>query len=249
MTGPQTTATASGGQAAPARRRGRTWSRVALVLLLCSVVAWSARRTILVAAGQALVAEDSLAPVDIIAISSANSAGGALEAVQLYRNGMTGEILLMPEPNDPVDAAIEQLGIPRLHGGDMAKTILERSGVPDRAIRTASDFVDGTDTEVAVIAGIARERHPIRVLFITARSHTRRARWLLQRKLPPDAGFLVRSARTDTFAADSWWHSRNASREVAMEYLRWVNTLVLGDLWSRTSPRDRGVFSHAPGCR
>jgi hypothetical protein len=47
---------------------------------------------------------------------------------------------------------------------------------------------------------------------------------------------LVRSPRTDRFAAGSWWSSREQSREVLTESLRWINSLLLGDLWAGQSP-------------
>jgi hypothetical protein len=46
----------------------------------------------------------------------------------------------------------------------------------------------------------------------------------------------VRSAPYDPFSADDWWRSRDASREVMAEYLRWVNTAILGDAWGARLP-------------
>jgi hypothetical protein len=55
---------------------------------------------------------------------------------------------------------------------------------------------------------------------------------LLRRALPAGTRLLVRAPRTDRFHADSWWRSRENSREVVTEYLRWFNTLILRDPWS-----------------
>ena len=223
-----------------ARRRHRFWIVALSVLLLVGVVAWSARRTILTGAGRLLVAEDPLARVDLVVVSSANPLAGAFEAARLYHDGISATILLMAEPSDAVDDAIEQLGVRRPRGSDTAEVILERSGVPAGAIRIPLEPVDGTDTEITELSSFARQQHLESVLFITARSHTRRARWLLRRKLPSDTRPIVRSSRFDTFAPDSWWQARGESREVAMEYLRWVNTILLGDLWGRPAPAARG---------
>jgi len=194
-----------------------------------------ARRPILVGAGRLLVAEDPLAPVDAIVISSANWDGGALEAAQLFHAGFGAEILLMAEPDDPVDVAIRQLGIVRPRSIDMAEAILERSGVPADVIQVIPIAVDGTDMEVAALSSFVQQQHVPRVLFITARTHTRRARWLLRRKLPPATRAIVRSSRLDSFPPAAWWLTRGYSREVAMEYLRWLNTMMLHDLWSESS--------------
>jgi len=220
---------------APVRRRARTRAAIGLSVLAIAVLVWAARHTMLVAAGRLLVAEDPLAPVDVIAVSSASWNGGALEAAQLYRSGFGAEILLMPDPVDPADPAIRQLGIRRLYGVDLAEAILERSGVPARAVRVLPDPVDGTDMEIAELASFARQQQVRSMLFITARTHTRRARWLLRHTLPPHTRSIVRASGLDDFSPDTWWYTRGYSREVVMEYLRWVNTTVLRDLWGRGS--------------
>jgi hypothetical protein len=42
---------------------------------------------------------------------------------------------------------------------------------------------------------------------------------------------IVRASPDDPFHPEGWWRDRHNSREVIMESLRWVNSLLLGDLW------------------
>ena len=49
--------------------------------------------------------------------------------------------------------------------------------------------------------------------------------------LAAGTNYVVGSPSSDTFAPATWWTNREQSREVAVEYLRWINTLLLGDRW------------------
>jgi hypothetical protein len=102
---------------------------------------------------------------------------------------------------------------------------------------------EGTEDEIAATEAFVRARKDVRsVLFLGPRTHTARVRWLLRRRLPAEVRVAVRSAPYDTFSPDDWWHSRDDSREVMAEYLRWVNTALLGDAWDG-APARRGSAS------
>ena len=199
--------------------------------VLLAMMAWCGRGAVLSGLGSVLVREDPLTPVDMIIVSNADPAADALEAERLYRTGVGGVIILPLWVSEPLDDELQQLQIPHLRTTALANAVLQRSGVPSRAIDVLSTPVDGTQAEIAAVAAFARRTLPQSLLFITARSHTARARWALRRRLPTQIRVVVRSPRTDAFATDSWWHRRDQSREVAMEYLRWVNTFILQDPW------------------
>jgi uncharacterized SAM-binding protein YcdF (DUF218 family) len=169
----------------------------------------------------------------MIVVSMSDIRADAVEAASLYRRGMGAAVILPTIRNYPIDDEIRRLGVPYPSPTALAAAILEYGGVPKSAIDVVPDAVDGTDTEVAAVTAFVRQRMPRSVLFLTARSHTARARWLLRRQLPVQVQLTVRSPRSDGFAPDTCWHSREQSRDVVMEYLRWVNTLLLGDLWAK----------------
>ena len=186
--------------------------------------------------GAALVAEDGLATADVIVVSTSSAVCDALEAARLFRDGYAPRILVPGTTPEPYLDDVHALGIPQLSGAELTRAVLQRSGVPEAAIEVGPDEIDGTSTEARAIAAFARQRRPGRLIVVTARSHGARTRWLLRDLLPPGTGLIVRGARCDPFAADSWWRSRDESRDVLMEYGRWANTL-LGDLWgSRADP-------------
>jgi uncharacterized SAM-binding protein YcdF (DUF218 family) len=214
--------------AARRRRRARQLLAAVLALAIAAPLLW---RPALRGLGAALIAEDDLAPADVLVVSSSSTAVDAFEAAALYRGGYAARVLVPGTAVDPHLQDLRSLGIPYLSSSELARAVLERSGVPAAAIEIGSATIDGTETESAALAPDVARQRPRRLLVITARSHTARTRWLLRRLLSAETVVMVRSAGDDAYAADTWWQSRSEARETLMECVRWINTL-LGDLWS-----------------
>jgi uncharacterized SAM-binding protein YcdF (DUF218 family) len=216
-----------------ARRSRRV--RFATILLGIALIAWQTGDRALTAVGTALTVDDALAPVDVVVSSVAAARADALEAARLHREGFARRVVLARWQPEPLDEEMRKLGVPWLPVTDLAVAMLEKSGVPPSAITVLPGPVDGLNTEIAAIGAFARAEKPASLLYVTARSHTQRARWLLERVLPETTTLSVRAPAADAFRPDAWWRSRDASREVAMEYLRWANTFGLRDLWSSSA--------------
>jgi uncharacterized SAM-binding protein YcdF (DUF218 family) len=204
-----------------------------VVLSVFCVIAWLGRDAVLTTAGQWLIVQDPLERADLIMVSSASLLAGAFEASRLYREGLGGTIVMTGQYPQPHGDDIRALGIPFLEPTEVATAILERTGVPRTAIVALSDPADGTDEEIEVIADYVRTHHVEHLMYITSQTHSARARWLLQRHLPPATHCAVRSPRNDPYDAASWYRTRDSAREVAVEYLRWLNTAILRDPWGR----------------
>lgn len=210
----------------------RTW----LALLLIAAAAWLIRDRWLPVIGMPLATENPAVPVDVIVVSTASARAATLTAATLYHQGLSPKIVLPFWQPDAVDQEVMALGVPWLPPTELAAAILARRGVPREAVEVLTDPVDGLNAEIASVGRFAHARRPRSMMFITARSHSRRARWLLQRALPVGTTIVMRSSPADAFDPRTWWHSRDGSREVAMEYLRWLNTFGLSDLWREAGP-------------
>jgi uncharacterized SAM-binding protein YcdF (DUF218 family) len=209
--------------------RARRWSVIACLLLaIVGLSGWVNREWLLRSVAAALVVEDSALPADVIALTSSNVEACALEAAALYRESVARRVVLgVCSDCAELKGQLLDLGIPYLDNPTLARLILERSGVPAAAISVLPDRVDGTETAVAAISRFVHDNGVSPVLVVTARSHTARTKWLLRRVLPPHSTVLVRSSRFDGFSITHWWRDREQAREVAMEYLRWMNALRL----------------------
>lgn len=213
----------------------------ALVIILLVIVggasAWFARRPALRGLGAFLVTEDQLVPGGLAVVSNASVRAGALEAIRLFHDGIVSQVLIPEEPHDPLNEQLRQIGVPALGASELMRSILEHGNVPARAIVVLPGGADGTGAEVARVATFVREHRAQRLLFITARSHTARAAWLLRRALPDDVQVAVHSPPADAFDPAGWWQHPDQSREVVTEYLHWANVLARPGLWSR-APAD-----------
>jgi uncharacterized SAM-binding protein YcdF (DUF218 family) len=198
---------------------------------------WWGRHRILAAAGSLLIAEDPVGQVDVLVVSGASTVLGTVEVARLYREGVAPRILVPRWPPRDIDDEARRLDASYVDPETRVRGILERAGVPEEAIVTLPIAIDGTDLEAATVAGFVRDHGLKSLLIVTARTHGARVRWLLRRALPPDVSLRVRSPRADPFSPGQWWLIREQSREVVMEYLRWMNVLLLGDPWARHPPR------------
>ncbi len=207
-------------------------TRVAFIGGAVLATLWLGRAAVLTRVGSALVSEDDAGTADVVVISNACTRECALDAAHAWRDGQAGRFVVARWVVNPADREIRALGVPLPDAVDVARGVLEKSGVPPERIEILEDGVDGTNPEIAAVARWATRQRPGTILFMTARTHTARARWLLRRSLPADSRPLVRGPRSDRFVAGTWWHDRNLAREVAGEYLRWANSLLLGDAWS-----------------
>lgn len=213
-------------------------SRLALatVVLGAIVVAWNGRSQVLAAIGGWLTVDDRPTTAAVMVVSLAAGRGDALEAARLYHDGVSARIVLARWQDEPLDDEMRRLGVPWVPPHELAVAVLEKSGVPRAAIQVIDGPIDGLNTEITAIAKFARAAPPASMLYVTARSHGRRAYWLLRRLLPAETTLYVRSPATDMFHPDAWWQSRTGSRELAMEYLRWANTFGFRDLWRSEPP-------------
>lgn len=230
----------------PATASGRRWLQAVAALALALALLWFGRYLVLASAGRFLVAEDDLAPADVIIASYADMLADTLEAAHLFNEGVSTRIALPMVASDPVAEEVRRVGGRGWSPTDYAAWLLERSGVPRSAVETLPGLIDGTDSEIAAVAAFAKQHSARSLVYVTARTHTARARKLFRDQLPPFTHLIMRSPRTDPFAPESWWHDRGASREVVMEYLRWVNVFVLGDPWSGGSHDTSSAQSYSP---
>ena len=208
----------------------RTGVLVSLVLVLLAV-AWLARDAVLSAIGDRLVSEDNVVPTDWVVLSGAAAPLTALEGMYLYRESAARRLVVIGWKEDAAHHLLRQLGVSYRSASELIQEVLERGGVPPEAVTIVPARVDGTESEIRALAGFVEKEHIRNFAYVTTRTHTARARYLLARQIPSESRALVRASRLDPYTTTGWWKDRELARDVMSEYLRWVNTLVLQDFW------------------
>lgn len=206
---------------------------VAAVVVL--VACWFGRGALLEGVGDLLVSEDAVEPSEWLVLSGASAGAASLEGVQLYRDRIAPRILVVAWRKSPIQERVESLGVPQFTPSELIERVLTNGGVPAATVSVVPGSVDGTESEIRAVADFARRQGVRSLLYVTSRTHTARARYLLGGRLGQHTRVLVRASRFDAFTSTDWWHDRDQTRDVLGEYLRWVNSFLLADLWRRPS--------------
>ena len=221
---------ASGGQVLNVRLKEEAWSggrvsaratpwvrRALLLLVVLAGVAvllpWGASGV-----GRWLVVADPLERGRAIVVLSGRVPFRAIEAASIYRAGWAPEVWLTKEARAPEEVALGRLGIEVVRGEAYNRAVLERLGVPARAIRLLDDTVWNTTDEMRLVAGELAAGGPGGVILVTSKAHTRRVRATWSAIVGPAPRAAVRYASEEPFDDSRWWrHTREAldvSREV-----------------------------------
>lgn len=221
---------ASGGQVLNVRLKEEAWSRgrvsaratpwirrtLFLLVVLAGVAVllpWGAGGL-----GHWLVVADPLEPGRAIVVLSGRLPFRAMEAASIYRAGWAPEVWLTKEARTPEELALDRLGVPVVRGEAYNREVLERLGVPARAIRLLDDGVWNTTDEVRLIARELAAGGADRVILVTSKTHSRRVRATWSAVVGSSPRATVRYASGEPFDDRQWWrHTRDAlevSREV-----------------------------------
>ena len=183
-------------------------------------------------AGRLLVVADPLPPsADAIVILAGSIPDRALEAYDLYRARIAPRILVTREPLWRGEVALRARGIRLAETDGQTVDVLAQLGVPRAAIRILRRRNTSTNSEARTIARDACAHGYRRLVVVTSRQHTRRARLILRRALGPGVELVMRPAHYDEFRGARWWRVRRNAKLVLGEYERLVN-FWLRERWS-----------------
>lgn len=170
--------------------------------------------------GSFLVREDPIGPADAIIVLGGTMYERQLEAVDLYRAGVAPRISLFREIADYGELELMARGVPFLRSVDIQIDAMTRIGVP-RDVITILDEANSTADEADHVVDLVRKEHFTRVIIITSKQHTRRARLVMNRRLAPlGTTVMVRATRYDKSDAEHWWRNRSTLRFTLFESQR-----------------------------
>ena len=227
---------ASGEQVLNARARelstGEVWTRraprvkPALVLLVVLGLAGSLVVLGVNRLGYWLVVADPLEPARAIVVLSGRVPFRAMEAASIYRQGWAPEVWLTKEVRTAEESALDRLGVKVVRGEVYNREVLERLGVPARAIRVLNDGVLNTVDEARLIARELRVSGADRAILVTSKTHSRRVRatWSAIVGAAPQA--ITRYASDEPYHSESWWRNTRDALDVSREAFGLVNVWV-----------------------
>jgi uncharacterized SAM-binding protein YcdF (DUF218 family) len=215
----------------PAPQKNRHWRAIAA--LLVAVVALSGAAFAFRRLGEWLVVEDPLQHADAIAVLSGSMPFRAIEAAEIFRQGLAPEVWLT-RPSGPTDL-MARLGLEYTNEETYNAEVLIKLGVPADAIHVLPDPILNTENEVRLIANTLRHDGKHRVIIVTSPPHTRRVRALWRKLIGTGPKAIVRRAEKEPYDAAHWWRDTRDSLAVTRETLGLLN--VWAGLPFHPSPR------------
>ena len=172
--------------------------------------------------GSWLVVEDPLARSDAIVVLGGTMYERQLESVDLYHEGWAPRIYLFRELADWGELALIERGIAYSSVVDVQIAAMLRLGVPRDAI-VVLDRVGSTAEEADVVRQLATAEKMARVIVVSSKQHTRRARLVMRRKLAgTGTEVIVRPSRYDRSDVEQWWSQRATLRFTIFETQRLI---------------------------
>ena len=196
---------------------------LASLVLLCAVVYW-ARHPILRFAAESWVVDAPAGHADALILLGDDNfyADRATRAAELIRQGVAPVVVASGRRLRPA-AGIAEL---------LQHDLIER-GVPKEKILSFAHDADGTSEEAAALAKYSAERHFHGVIVVTSNYHTRRARYIFEKRFPPGVAVSVAAARDGDFDPARWWEKRKSQKLFVRELVAMV--VAVWDL--RSAPR------------
>ncbi len=195
---------------------GARRSRVARLIVLALVIGgggWGGASL-----GRLLHHEDDLEQADVIFVLSGSRVERVAEAADLYREGWAPRILLSRQISDPAEAVLRARGIDLPTEVDFQRELLGKLGVPSGVVDALDAEMVATSTESDALLRRATAHGWRRIIIVTSKLHTARARLAVQRRFAgTGTGLIMRASRYDRADIDRWWATRADLRFVLFE--------------------------------
>jgi uncharacterized SAM-binding protein YcdF (DUF218 family) len=196
----------------PARRILLRIAAAAIILLTVAAVGF------LPFAGRYLVQQDSPDKADAVVVLAGARVERWLEGVELYREGWAPLIVISPGRVEPAELQLRSMGIRFPTDAELVRDAMLQLQVPAAAVETLAGSLDNTAQEAAAVHELAASRHWARLIVVTSKYHTRRARFAFVREFNrTNVQILMRASRYDTSTPERWWSTRADARYVASE--------------------------------
>ena len=203
--------------------RARAWRWRALVLVLVLGLVTASVPGAAGGLGYWLMVADPLEPARAIVVLSGRVPFRAMEAASMYRQGWAPEVWVSKPVYTAEEAALDRLGVTIVREEVYNREVLERLGVPTRAIHVLTQGAQNTAQEVRLIAQELERTGGDGVILVTSKPHSRRVRatWSAIVGASPQA--IIRYAKEEPYHSGSWWQNTRDALDVSREVFGLMN--------------------------
>jgi uncharacterized SAM-binding protein YcdF (DUF218 family) len=170
--------------------------------------------------GSWLVVQDPLVKSDAVIVLGGTMYERQLEAVDLYNEAWAQRIYVFREVIDWGERALIERGISYTTAVDVQIDAMVRLGVPRHLIHVL-ERANSTAAEAEYVRELVTSEKMSRVIVVSSKQHTRRARLVMRRRLAATGTeVIVRWSRYDRSDVDRWWTERATLRFTLFELQR-----------------------------
>lgn len=170
--------------------------------------------------------EDQTTNTDAIVVLMGSIPDRILQAIDLYEEGVSHELILVNSHMVGHDILLER-GVDAPNAAIISKDIAIEIGVLDEDIILLDGDAKSTKDEAIALRDYLREEKSISsISLVTSKYHSRRAKKTFARVLEDldrDITIVSSPSKYDSFKAEVWWKDREDFKKLVMEYLKFIN--------------------------
>lgn len=207
-------------------RKKRKALSFGIIILLSVVFLYLSSSVIMVQLGAFLVLDEEPVPSDAVVVlcSGVEYYPRLIEAAELFKKGFTGKVVINGNRKTDVLRSLEEKGFERCCPWyEESLRILVMFGVPrDQVICISAEDAYDTVSEAEIVGREILQKGFTKVIITTSKYHTRRARFIWNKRFGDTLSICSVSAKTDPYSPNGWWKEGRQIRWVLAEYGAWI---------------------------
>lgn len=193
------------------------------IILGLLLVAYLGSAPILRGIGQYLVYETPLQQADAILVLSGGAYSRVPEAADLYKRGYARRIILTSEVKpDGYDYLLTR-GIRLPTSLDLSLEILQRLGVPRKAVDIVPGEADSTLTELCSLKAFLKQKPLRSIIFVTDPWHSKRVSKIMGLVVNGNIQAFSKPTQYNQFRPEDWWKQWVYVKQLLFEYQKVLN--------------------------
>lgn len=176
--------------------------------------------------GDFLVLDEEPVPSDAVVVlcSGVEYYPRLIEAAELFRKGFARKVVINGNRKTDVLRSLEEKGFERCCPWyEESLRILSMFGVPkDQVICISAEDAYDTVSEAEIVGREILQKEFTKIIITTSKFHTRRARFIWNKRFGDTLSICSVSAKTDPYNPKGWWKEGRQIRWVLAEYGAWI---------------------------
>jgi len=195
-------------------------------LLFIALFLYLSSSMIMTRLGDFLVLDEEPVPSDAVVVlcSGVEYYPRLIEAAELFRKGFARKVVINGNRKTDVLRSLEEKGFERCCPWyEESLRILSMFGVPkDQVICISAEDAYDTVSEAEIVGREILKKEFTKIIITTSKFHTRRARFIWNKRFGDTLSICSVSAKTDPYNPKGWWKEGRQIRWVLAEYGAWI---------------------------